>query len=252
MYTDEKNILLLIALLKLHGIRKIIVSPGAMNITFVGSIQKDSFFEIYSVVDERSAAYMACGLAAESGEPVVLSCTGATASRNYISGLTEAYYRKLPVLAITSAPHIGQIGQNIPQVIDRTQIQKDIAKISLHIPSIYTEEDCWNCELKINEALECIFEVLRKCNKYIDDTTPWVLAKDEESLDRLETVIYNLLDSIRVCSILLQAFIPTTSEKIFAGLKLEKTTFESIDKKVNTYKLGLEKPANLFERIKED
>ena len=107
-------------------------------------------------------------------------------------------------------------------------------------------------ELKINEALESIFEVLRKCNKYIDDTTPWVLAKDETQKDRLETVIYNLLDSIRVCAILLQAFIPTTSEKIFSGLKISNTSFEDLYVKNDTYELGLEKPANLFERIKED
>ena len=107
-------------------------------------------------------------------------------------------------------------------------------------------------ELKINEALESIFEVLRKCNKYIDDTTPWVLAKEEDKKDRLETVIYNLLESIRVCSIILQAFIPSTSEKIFNGLKLTDTTFDNIYNSVNVYELGLEKPANLFERIKED
>ena len=107
-------------------------------------------------------------------------------------------------------------------------------------------------ELKINEALECIFDVLRKCNKYIDDTTPWILAKDESKLDRLETVLYNLLNSIRVSSILLQAFIPSISKKIFEGLKLSETTFDSIDTLVENYNLGLEKPANLFERIKED
>ena len=107
-------------------------------------------------------------------------------------------------------------------------------------------------ELKINEALEDIFDVLRKCNKYIDDTTPWVLAKDENARDRLETVIYNLLDSIRVCAILLQAYIPTTAAKIFDGLKITETSFAAINNKVETYELGLEKPANLFERIKED
>ena len=106
--------------------------------------------------------------------------------------------------------------------------------------------------LKINEALECIFEVLRKCNKYIDDTTPWVLAKEEDKLPRLETVIYNLLEGIRICAILLQAFIPTTSEKIFNGLNITDTDFAALDKKEEEYNLGLEKPANLFERIKED
>ena len=107
-------------------------------------------------------------------------------------------------------------------------------------------------KLEIGAALDEIFDVLRKCNKYIDDTTPWVIAKDENSKDRLETVIYNLLDSIRVCAILLQAYIPTTSEKIFEGLKINETSFDAINNKIDVFELGLEKPANLFERIKED
>ena len=98
-YSSERSIQLLISLLKQHNIKKIVASPGTTNLSFVASLQQDSWFEMYSSVDERSAAYIACGMAAELGEPVVLTCTGATASRNYISGLTEAYYRKLPVLA---------------------------------------------------------------------------------------------------------------------------------------------------------
>ena len=101
-YTDEKNTQIVLGLLKAHGIKRIIASPGTTNIPLVASMQQDSFFEMYSAADERSAAYIACGLAAGTGEPVVLSCTGATASRNYMSGLTEAFYRKLPVLAITT------------------------------------------------------------------------------------------------------------------------------------------------------
>ena len=139
--------------MKEHGIRKVIVSPGTTNVTFVASIQQDPFFEIYSVADERSAAYMACGLAAESGTPVALSCTGATASRNYVPALTEAYYRKLPVLAITSTQHTGRIGQLNPQVIDRSVIQKDIAVMSVQIPLIHSPEDEWDCNVKLNTAL---------------------------------------------------------------------------------------------------
>lgn len=82
-YTSEVNTQMLIYLLKRHQIRKVVASPGTTNICFTASLQQDDCFEIYSAVDERSAAYMACGLAAESGEPVALSCTGATASRNY-------------------------------------------------------------------------------------------------------------------------------------------------------------------------
>jgi 2-succinyl-5-enolpyruvyl-6-hydroxy-3-cyclohexene-1-carboxylate synthase len=85
-------------------------------------MQQDPYFKIYSSVDERSAAYMACGLSAELNEPVVISCTGATASRNYLPGLTEAYYRKLPILAITSMQPFTKVGHHIPQVIDRSAL----------------------------------------------------------------------------------------------------------------------------------
>ena len=125
-YSAERNVQILIALMKVHGIKKIVISPGATNICFVASVQQDPYFELYSSVDERSAAYIACGMAAESGECVAISCTGATASRNYMPGLTEAFYRKLPILAITSTKSLGMIGQNIDQVIDRTQIPNDI------------------------------------------------------------------------------------------------------------------------------
>lgn len=152
-YTVEKNVQMLVYLMKQHGVKKVIASPGTTNVTFVASIQNDPYFEIYSAADERSAAYMACGLAAESHEPVALSCTGATASRNYIPGLTEAYYRKLPVLAITSTQHTGRIGQLCAQVIDRSQVQNDIAVKSVTIPLIGSEEDEWDCNIKLNDAL---------------------------------------------------------------------------------------------------
>ena len=152
-YTDEKHTQILIALLKAHNIKKIVANPGTTNICFIASIQHDPFFEIYSSADERSAAYMACGLSAETSEAVALSCTGATASRNYIPALTEAFYRKLPILAITSTQKIGRIGHNMPQIIDRSVGQKDIFKMSAYIPEINDDEDKWYCETKINEAI---------------------------------------------------------------------------------------------------
>lgn len=151
--TSEKNALVVISLLKAHGIRYVVASPGNTNTAFIGSIQKDPFFKVYSSVDERSAAYIACGLAAETDEPVVISCTGATASRNYIPGMTEAYYRKLPVLAITSTQPIARIGHHVAQVIDRSIIQNDIAKLSVTLPVIKDDEDQWECEIKVNNAI---------------------------------------------------------------------------------------------------
>ena len=152
-YSAEKNTQMLVALLKAHGIRKAVVSPGMKNYGFIGSLQYDDYFELYSSVDERSAAYIACGLAEESGEPVVLSCTGATASRNYLSGLTEAYYRKLPILAVTSMTHVGEIGQLIPQILDRRVQMNDVVNLSVQIPMIHSNMDEWSNNVLINKAL---------------------------------------------------------------------------------------------------
>lgn len=156
-YTTERNAQIMIALMKAHGVRKVVISPGATNMCFAGSLQSDPYFELYSSVDERSAAYIACGLAAESGEAVALSCTGATASRNYMPGLTEAYYRKLPILAVTSSQHSGRIGQGLAQVTDRRNPPRDVQKLSVDIPACCTSEDEWACNVHLNAALLELF-----------------------------------------------------------------------------------------------
>lgn len=152
-YTSEKNSLILISLLKAHGIRNIIASPGTTNLRLVASLQHDSYFKIYSSVDERSAAYMACGLAAESGEPVMLSCTGATSSRNYMPALTEAYYRKLPILVVTSSQYSEWIGNLKDQITNRIQLPADIVKKSFQVDEINCERKEWYAVNKINEAI---------------------------------------------------------------------------------------------------
>lgn len=152
-YSNERNVQILISLLKAHNIRKVVASPGSTNLSLVASMMYDSWFEIYSSVDERSAAYMACGLAAESGEPVVLSCTGATASRNYIPAMTEAYYRKLPILAVTSTQDIVRVGHLVPQVIDRSVQIADTYILSEHIDVSDNENKAWDANVKINRAL---------------------------------------------------------------------------------------------------
>lgn len=152
-YSDERSLQIIMSLMKAHGVRKVIASPGATNLTLVASMQQDPFFEMYSSVDERSAAYMACGMAAESGEPVAITCTGATSSRNYMPGLTEAYYRKLPVLALTANQGAQKIGQLIAQNIDRSVVPNDIAKMSVQVPAVESKHDVHYCTLLVNKAL---------------------------------------------------------------------------------------------------
>ncbi|MDO4376969.1 MAG: methionine--tRNA ligase [bacterium] len=105
-------------------------------------------------------------------------------------------------------------------------------------------------ELHISEAIDAIFDVLRKCNKYIDDTTPWILAKDETKKDRLATVLYNLLESIRICAILLSPFMPTSVDKILHQLNTKVTSYDSC-KKFGQIEINnqLNKPEPIFLRI---
>ena len=152
-YTDNRNQQILIALLKAYGIKKVIASPGGTNPALVLSMQGDGFFEMYSCVDERSAAYMACGLSEESSEPVVICCTGATASRNYMPALTEAYYRKIPLVSITCSRPNYVVGHLMPQVTNRNVYPADILVDGENLQVIKKDDDRWDCEYKINKAL---------------------------------------------------------------------------------------------------
>lgn len=152
-YSIEKSVQILIAVLKANNIKKVVVSPGTTNISFIVSMVNDGGFEMYSAVDERGAAYIACGLASESGEPVVITCTGATASRNYFPGLTEAYHRKLPILAVTASQDFTRCGNLSPQFIDRTVQPRDSVRISVQVPIVRSKEDEYDATLKINQAV---------------------------------------------------------------------------------------------------
>lgn len=80
----------------------------------------------------------------------------------------------------------------------------------------------------VADASDCVFNLLRRANKYIDETTPWVLAKDEANKERLGTVMYNLLETIRIGAVLLTPFLTQTSDKIFTFLNTDVTSYESV------------------------
>ncbi len=108
-------------------------------------------------------------------------------------------------------------------------------------------------ELRVADAISDVFTLLGRCNKYIDETMPWALAKDPDKISRLATVLYNLLESIRISAVLLEPFLPVTSEKILNQLNTTKRDIESIQ----TFG-GLEngtkvtdKPEILFKRLDE-
>lgn len=152
-YTKEGAQRILLALLKQNGIRNIIASPGSTNISFVVSAQHDPFFKLYSAPDERSAAYMACGMADALNEPVVISCTGATASRNYLPALTEAFYRKLPVIAVTAITSTTRRYHLVPQIIDRSNPPADACRFHATLPLVKDKSDATECNFLVNKAI---------------------------------------------------------------------------------------------------
>lgn len=106
-------------------------------------------------------------------------------------------------------------------------------------------------DLRVADAISEIFNIFRRCNKYIDETMPWALAKDEEKKDRLATVLYNLVDAIAIGASLLESFMPETSAKILAQLKAEKRTLAQMES-FGLYPSGnqvTDKPEILFARL---
>ena len=105
-------------------------------------------------------------------------------------------------------------------------------------------------QLRVGDSLEAILELFRRCNKYIDETAPWTLAKDEAQKERLNTVLYNLLEGIRFGTVLLAPFMPETAEKVFAQLNTKETSYDSLAS-FGAFECSkvTEKPEPLFARL---
>ena len=146
---------------------------------------------------------------------------------------------------------IGMANKYFDGVINNTDAQEEIDKEFIEeILKLKSELDRDFDKFRIADSLERLIEAYRRCNKYIDETMPWVLAKDESKKDRLATVIYNLIEAIRIITVYLQAYLPDTAKNIFTQINTDITDYDSVSRfgsyvsgtKVNT-------PEVLFKRI---
>lgn len=159
MYTIQENVRIVIALLKQYGIHHIVISPGGTNIPISQAVQDDSFFHCYSIPDERSAMYFAIGLHLQTGEIIATSCTSAQATRNYVPGLTEAFYKHTPILAITTAKLERFQYQDYMQAPDQCSLPRDAAKHSFDLPPVTDE----NTRMQVyHNAKEAILETMHR------------------------------------------------------------------------------------------
>lgn len=125
---------------------------------------------------------------------------------------------------------------------------EELKKVVLEAPKKATAK---MDELRVADAITEVFALFKRCNKYIDETEPWVLGKDEAKKDRLSTVLYNLVESITIGASLLEAFMPDTTEKILAQLGTKKRAYEEMDAfgKTPSGTKVIEKPEILFMRM---
>ena len=153
MYTDKKNILQLAALLRAHGIRKVVLCPGSRNIPIVQTLANIPEFTCYPVTDERSAGFFALGLALHGGTPVAVCCTSGTALLNLHPAVAEAFYQQVPLVVISADRPEAWIGQMDGQTLPQPGVFGSLVKKSVTLPIVENEEDEWYCNRLINEAL---------------------------------------------------------------------------------------------------
>lgn len=153
MFSDKKNVLQLVALLQAHGVKRVVLCPGSRNIPLVQTFTACGTFECYSVTDERSAGFFAIGLAAQCRSAVAVCCTSGSALLNLHPAVSEAFYRRIPLIVISADRPEAWIGQMDGQTLPQSGVFGALVRKAVNLPEIHTDEDEWYCNRLVNEVL---------------------------------------------------------------------------------------------------
>ncbi|WP_065219221.1 MULTISPECIES: 2-succinyl-5-enolpyruvyl-6-hydroxy-3-cyclohexene-1-carboxylic-acid synthase [Butyricimonas] len=154
LHSDIESVRILVSLLIQKGIRDVVLSPGSRNAPLLVSISRARRLHHRVIVDERSAAFFALGMAQQSGEPVALVCTSGTALLNYAPAVAEAYYQGVPLIVISADRPTEWIDQDDSQTIHQQNALAPFVKASYQLPTVVTnEEDHWHANRLVNEAI---------------------------------------------------------------------------------------------------
>lgn len=157
MYTDVKNVRVLIALLKEYNISDAVLSSGTCSIPVLQSLEADTFFNCYSDIDERSSVYFAIGISQMKQKPVAVVCTSGTAASNYLPGVCEAKKLGVPLIIITCDKNPHTLGHLTIQKINQHNIYGKNCKFYATVPVIKDKLDEWAVKTYITQAiLECV------------------------------------------------------------------------------------------------
>lgn len=154
--SDKEGIRILTEVLVRQGVRRVVLSPGSRNAPLLMAFAREKRICHYVVLDERSAAFFALGMAQQSGEPVALACTSGTALLNYAPAVAEAYYQRLPLIIISADRPVEWVDQDDSQTIRQNGILNQVVKASYQLPAeIHDEDERWYANRIVNDALNC-------------------------------------------------------------------------------------------------
>lgn len=152
--TDKEVCNILVDVLLKHGVKRAVVSPGSRNAPLLVALSREDGIEKTIIVDERSAAFAALGMAQQTGEPVVIVCTSGTALLNYAPAVAEAYYQKLPLIVVSADRPKEWIDQDDSQTIRQFEALSQFVKRSYDLPARCADDVArWYADRVINDAL---------------------------------------------------------------------------------------------------
>ncbi|MCD4729061.1 MAG: 2-succinyl-5-enolpyruvyl-6-hydroxy-3-cyclohexene-1-carboxylic-acid synthase, partial [Bacteroidales bacterium] len=154
MTSDKKSIALLAEIFAKKGLKDIVISPGSRNAPIILAFTQHPKIKAISIVDERSAAFFALGIAQQTKQAVAIACTSGTAVLNYAPAIAEAYYQKIPLLILTSDRPAEMIDQGDGQTIRQKNVYANYIKKSFELPEeINTNDEFIQTEKIFNEAI---------------------------------------------------------------------------------------------------
>ena len=153
MLSDKQSVLQLAALLHAHGVRHAVLCPGSRNAPIIHTLLECGLFTCHRVTDERSAAFVALGLAQHEGAPAAVVCTSGTALLNMHPAVAEAFYQKLPLVVVSADRPAAWIGQQDGQTLPQPGVFGTLVRCSVNVPEISDDTTAWHANRLINEAL---------------------------------------------------------------------------------------------------
>lgn len=162
MFSNINNVNILTSVLASHGVRRVVVCPGSRNAPMVHNFNEMEHITCYPVTDERSAGFVAMGIALGDSspfpDPVAVCVTSGSALLNLYPAVCEAYYQKLPVIVISADRPEAWIGQQDGQTLPQANVFGTMVNKRVNLPIVTSEEQAWYCERLVNEAIyDCMY-----------------------------------------------------------------------------------------------